>query len=89
MTGARYIRTELEQIDTRMVHVEAATKGLQEALKRVGGRMDGQHSRQTRYEQVTSHLHHTRQAEGAAAMGRDEHLGQELLDTKAQHQREL
>jgi len=89
MTGARYIGTELEQIDTSMVQVEAATKGLQDALKMVGWRMDGQDSRQTRHEQVTSHLHQTIQAEGAAAMGRDEQLGQELLDTKAQHQREL
>jgi len=89
MTGASYIGTELEQIDTSMVQVEAATKGLQDALKRVGGRMDGQDSRKTRHEQVTSHLHQTIQAEGAAAMGKDEQLGQELLDTKAQHQREL
>jgi len=89
MTGARYIGTELEQIDISMVQVEAATKGLQDALKRVGGRMDGQDRRQTRHEQVTSHLHQTIQAEGAAAMGRDQQLGQELQDTKAQHQREL
>jgi len=89
MTGARYIGTELEQIDTSMVQVEAATKGLQDALKRVGGRMEGQDSRQTRHEQVTSHLHQTIQLEGAVAMGRDERLGQKLLDTKAQHQREL
>jgi len=41
MTGARYIGTELEQIDISMVQVEAATKGLQDALKRVGGRRDG------------------------------------------------
>jgi len=53
MTGARYIGTELEQIDISMVQVEAATKGLQDALKRVGGRTDGQDSRQTRHEQVT------------------------------------
>jgi len=72
-----------------MIQVEAATKWLQEALNRVGERMDGQDSRQTRHEQVTSHLHQTIQAEGAAAMGRDDQLGQELLDTKAQHQREL
>jgi len=51
--------------------------------------MDGQDQRQTQHEQVTSHLHQTIQAEGAAATGRDEQLGQELLDTKAQHQREL
>jgi len=89
MAGARYIGTELEQIDTSMVHLEAATKGLPDSLKRVGGRMDGQDSRQTRHEQVTSHLHQTIQAEGGAAMGREEQLGQELLDTKAQHQREL
>jgi len=89
MTGAKYIRTELEQIDTSMVQVEAATKGLQDALKRIGGRMDGQDNRQTRHEQVTSHLHQTIQAEGVAAMGRDEQIGQELLDMKAQHQREL
>jgi len=89
MTGARYIGTQLEQIDTSMVQVEAATKGLQDPLKRVGARMYGQDSRQTRHEQVTSHLHQTLQAEGAAAMGRDEQLGQELLDTKAQHQRKL
>jgi len=89
MTGARFIGTELEQIDTSMVQVEAATKGLQDAPKRVAGRMDGQDSRQTRHEQVTSGLHQTIQAEGAAAMGKDEQLGQVLLDTKAQHQREL
>jgi len=89
MTGARYIGTELEHIDTSMVQVEAATKGLQDVLKRVGGRREGQDSRQTRHEQVTSHLHQTIQADGAAAMGRDEQLGQELLDTKAQHEREL
>ena len=89
MRGARYIGTELEQIDISMVQVEAATKGLQDVLKRVGGRMDGQDSRLTRHEQVTSHLHQTIQAEGAAAMGRDEQSGQELLDTKAQHQVEL
>jgi len=83
MTDARYIGTELEQIDISMVQVEAATMGLQDALKRVGGRMDGQDSRQTRHEKVTSHLHQTIQAEGAAAMGRDEQLGQELLNTKA------
>jgi len=85
MIGARYIGTELEQIDTTMVQMEAATKGLQEAPRRVSGRMDGQDNRQTQHEQVTSHLHHTIEAEGAVAMGRDERLGQELLDTKAQH----
>jgi len=40
MTGTRYIGTELEQIDTSIVQVEAATQGLQEAFKRVTGRMD-------------------------------------------------
>jgi len=53
MTGARYIGTVLEQIDTSMVQVEVATNGLQEALKRVSGRMDGQDNRQTQHEQVT------------------------------------
>jgi len=89
MTGARYRRTELEQIDTRIVEVEAAMQGLQEAFKRVSGRMDGQHTRQTQHEQITSHLHQTIQTEGAVAMGRDEQLGRVLLDTKAKHQREL
>ena len=89
MTGARYIGTELEQIDISMVQVDTATKGLQDALKRVGGRMDGQDNRQTRHEQLTSQLDQTIQAGGAAAMGRDEQLGRELLETKAQHQREL
>jgi len=56
MTGVRYIVTELEQIDTSMVQVEAATKGLQDALKRVSGRMDGQDNRQTQHEQLRSHL---------------------------------
>jgi len=40
MTGAKYIGTELEQMDPSMVRGETATKGLQEALKRVIGRMD-------------------------------------------------
>jgi len=51
--------------------------------------MDGQDNRQTQHEQVTSHLHQTIHAEGTAAMGRDEQLGQELLDTEAQHQRPI
>jgi len=89
VTGATYIGTELQNIDTSMVQVEAATEGLQEALKRVSRRMDGQDNRQTQHEQVTSHLNQTIQAEGAVAMGRDEQLGQELLDTKAEHRRDL
>ena len=89
LAGARYIGTELEHLDTGMVQVEAATEGLQDALKRVGGRMDGHDNRQTRHEQGTSQLHETIQAGGAVARGTDEQLGQELLDTKAQHQREL
>jgi len=89
MTGARSIGTERQQIDTSLVQAEAATKGLHEALNRVSGRMDGQDSCQTQHQQVTSHLHQTIQAEGAAAMGRDKHLGQELLDPKVQHQCEL
>jgi len=87
--GTIYIGTELEQIDTSIVQVEAATKGLQDALKRFGGRMDWQDNCQTRHEQVTSHLHQTIQAEGAVAMGRDEQLGLKLLHTRAQYQREL
>jgi len=89
MTGARYIGTELEQIDTSMVQVEVATQGLQQACKRVSGRMDGQDTRQTQHQQVTSHLHQTLRMEGPAAIGKEEQLGQELLDTKALHQREI
>ena len=89
MTDAKYIGRELEPIDTSMVQVEAATKGLQEALKWVSGRIDRQESLQTQYQQVRSHLHMTIQAEGAAAMGQDEQWGQELLDTIAQHHHEL
>jgi len=55
-----------------MVQVEAVTKGLQEALKRVSGRTDGQDNGLAQQEQVTSHLHQTIQVEGGAAMGRDE-----------------
>jgi len=72
-----------------MVQVEPATQGLQEALTRVSGRMDGQDTRQTEHKQVTSRLHQMIQMEGAAAIGRDAQLGQVLLDTKPQHQREL
>jgi len=75
MMDARYIGTEQEQIDTSMVQVEMATKGLQEVLKRVSGSMDEQDNRQTQHKQVTSHLHQSIQAEGAAAMGRGEQLG--------------
>jgi len=89
MTGARYIGPELERIDISMVHVGAAIQGLQHVVKRVGGRMDGQDDRQPQHGQVTSQLHQTIQAKGAAAMGRDEPLGRELQDTKAPHQREL
>jgi len=52
-TGAKYIGTEVEEIDTSMLQVEAATKGLQDALKKVSGRMDGQDNHQTQHEQVT------------------------------------
>jgi len=72
-----------------MVHVEAVTKGLQDALKKVGARMDRQDSRQTRHEQVTSYRHQTIQVDGAAAIGRDEQLGQGLLDKEAQDQAEI
>ena len=72
MTGATDIGTELEQIDTSMVQVEAATQGLQEPLKRVSGRMDGQDTRQTQHKQVTSHLYQTIQTEGGVAIGSDE-----------------
>ena len=44
--------------------------------------MDGQENRQTKHEQVTSHLLQTIEAEGPEAMGIDEQLGKELLDTK-------
>jgi len=80
---------EQEEIDTSMVQVETAAKGLQEALQRVSGRMDGQDNCQTQHEQITSHLHETIQAAGGAAIGREEQLGEELLDRKAQHQCKL
>jgi len=89
MRGAKSIRTELGQIDISMEQVGPATKGLQDTLEKVSGRMDGQDNRQTQHKQVTSHLHQTIQAAGAAPMGRDKQLGQEPLDTKAQYQREL
>jgi len=75
ITGAKYIGTELEHIDTSMLQVEAPTNELQDALKKVSGRMDGQDNRQTQHEQVTSHRYQTIPAEGAAAMGRPEQLG--------------
>ena len=59
MTGGKYIGAEREQIDTSMVQVDAATKGLQEGLKKVNGWMDGQDNRQTQHEEVTSDLHQT------------------------------
>ena len=83
------METELDQIDPSMVQVEVATNGLQEAGKRVSGRMDRQDNRQTQHEWVTSQLHQTMQSEGAVAIGREKQLAQELLDTRAQHQREL
>jgi len=89
MTGTRYIGRELEQIDTSMVQVETVIKGLQEEINRVSGRMDEQDNHQTQHEPVTSHLHQTIQAEGVMVMGRDEQLGQELLNTNAQHQCQL
>ena len=69
--------------------MEAGTKGLHEALKKVSGRMDGQENCQTQHEQVISYLYQTIQAEGAEAIGRDEQLGQDVLDTKAQPQGQL
>jgi len=89
MTKARYIGTEVEQIDASMVQVEAAIQGLQEALKRVSGRLDIEFNRQTQQGQVSSDHHQIIQAEGVAEMGRDEQLRQVLLDIKAQNQHEL
>jgi len=89
ITGAAYCGIELEQIDTSMVQVQAATKGLQDALKNLSCRINGQDNPQTQHEQVASHLLQTIEAEGAGAMGRDEQLGLELLDTEAQHQLQL
>jgi len=72
MTGARYLGTELEPIDTSMIQVAGATQGLHEALQGLSGRMYGSDTRQTQQEQGTSHLHPTRQTGGAAEMVRDE-----------------
>lgn len=81
--------TEREQINTSMIQVEAVTKGLQKALKQVGGRMDRQDTLQPRHEQVNSHIHETIVSEGVVVMSWDERLGQELLNIKAQHEWEL
>jgi len=74
ITGARYVGTKLEQIETSMVQVEEGTKGLQEALKRVRMRMDWQDTHQTQHEGVTSHLHQSIQSEQGLANGGDEQL---------------
>jgi len=86
--GARYVGEELRQIDISMRQEETVTEVLQEALKKVSGRMNGQDSRQAQHEQVILYLHQTRQSEGSAGMSRDQQLGQEPLDMRAQHRRE-
>ena len=56
------------------------------AFKQVRERLDDQ---DTRHQATSSQLHQTIQAEGNAAMARDDEIGRELLDQKNLYQEVL
>ena len=81
--GTRYIGTELSRIDGWILQMEAASEMLRMAFEQVTERLDDQDAH---HQATSSQLHQTIQAEGNAAMARDEEIGRELLDQRNQHQ---
>ena len=66
--------------------METASEMLQMAFEQVTERLDDQ---DPRHQATSSQLHQSIQAEGSAAMARDEEIGRELLDQRAQNQQAL
>ena len=60
--------------------METASEMLQMAFEQVSERLDDQDAR---HQAISSQLHQSIQAEGSAAMARDEENGSELLDQRA------
>ena len=85
-SGTRYIGTELSQINGWIIQMETALEMLQKAFEQVTERLDDQDAR---HQATSSQLHQSIQAEGSAAMARDEEIGRELLDQRAQNQQAL
>ena len=63
--------------------METASEMLQMAFEQVTERLDDQDAR---HQATSSQFHQSIQAEGSAAMARDEEIGRELLDQRAQNQ---
>ena len=80
------IGTKLSGIDGWILLMGTASKMLQMAFEPVNERLDDQ---DTRHQGTSSQLHQSIQAEGSAAMARDEEIGRELLDQRAQNQQAL
>ena len=85
-SGTGYIWTELSRIDGWIIQMEKASEMLQMAYEQVTERLDDQDAR---HQARSSQLHQSIQAEGSAAMARDEEIGRELLDQRAQNQQAL
>ena len=85
-SGTRYIGTEVSRIDGRIIQMERAWEMLKMALEQVPERLDDQDAR---HQATSSQLHQSIQAEGSAAMARDEEIGRELLHQRAQNQQAL
>ena len=66
--------------------METASEMLQRAFEQLTERLDDQ---DPRHQATSSQLHQSIQAEGSAAMARDEEIGRELLDQRAQNQQAL
>ena len=63
--------------------MERVSEMLQMAFEQVTERLDDQDAR---HQATSSQLHQSIWAEGSAAMARDEEIGRELLDQRAQNQ---
>ena len=66
--------------------METVSEMLQMAFEQVTERLEDQDAR---HQATSSQLHQSIQAEGSAAMARDEEIGRELLDQSAQNQQAL
>lgn len=84
--GTRYIGKELSRIDGWIIQLETVSEMLQMAFEQVTERLDDQVAR---HQATSSQLHQTIQAEGSAAMARDEEIAREVLDQRAQNHQAL
>ena len=81
-SGTRYIGKELSRIDWWVLQMETVSEMLQMAFEQVTERLENQDAG---HWATSSRLHQSIQAEGSAAVARNEQIGRELLDQRAQN----